>query len=531
MALMRKEKTDRKAAVTYVEQAADESVDEAFDLALSDLLPRLGGTHPLHVGSEELLAESRFEVRSPFDQDLLIGSFQQCDPSQVDRAVTVANEGFGAWSRIPWEERTGILEKAAGFLEQWKFDLAAIMTCESGKPRYEAIAEAGEAAELIRYHCRVYREHDGFNSPMKPESENTECVSVMRPYGTFAIISPFNFPLSLATGMACSALLCGNSVIMKPASAAPLSCLWLYRACVRAGVPQNAVHYITGPGEAFGRAIAGNPGIAGIAFTGSRDAGTRLNRMFLERQPYQKPVVLELGSKNPVIVTGRADLERAAEGVAKSAFGYSGQKCSATSRVYVQEGVAVRFVSLLREKTDSLRVGDPRGRDTVVGPLIDRRAVDRFGESVSLARAAGARVVTGGKILEGGIFEKGFYVQPTIITGVPEVHSLVKNELFIPLVIVNEYKTLPEALVKANDSDFGLTAGIFSEDDEELAYFFDTIRSGVTYANRRGGATTGAWPGSQPFGGWKASGITGKGVGGPWYLLSYLHEQSRTRVR
>jgi 1-pyrroline-5-carboxylate dehydrogenase len=519
-------------AITYVEQPKDESVDNAYEKALSQLVPGLGGSHPLCIGGEEVMTGSEFEVRSPFDRNLLIGSFQNCEPRHISQAVSIANAGFEAWGRRSWEQRAGILEKTADILEKWKYDLAALITCESGKTRYEAIAEAIEAVDLIRYNCRVFREHDGFISPMQPESITADCTSVMRPYGVFAVISPFNFPLSLATGMACSALLAGNSIVLKPASATPLSCLRLYRACIRGGVPPDAVHYLTGSGEQFGEAIAGNPGgIAGIAFTGSRDAGKWLIRAFLERQPYQKPVILELGSKNPVIVTANADIGKAAEGVVRSAYGYSGQKCSATSRVYVQEGVAGRFIEFLKKKTEALVIGDPRKKDTTVGPLIDHRAVDRYKEAVSLARKAGATVVTGGDALNGGLFDNGFFVPPAIVTDVPEDHYLVKNELFIPFVIVNTFSTMEEALRKANDSEYGLTAGIFSEDDEEISYFFDAIRSGVTYANRRGGATTGAWPGSQPFGGWKASGSTGKGVGGPWYLLSYLHEQARTRIR
>jgi 1-pyrroline-5-carboxylate dehydrogenase len=518
-------------AITYVEQPKDESVDKAYENALSTLVPGLGESHLLCIGGEEVIAGSQFEVRSPFDRDLLVGSFQNCEARHISQAVAIAKDGFEAWGHRPWKERAGILEKTADILEKWKYDLAALITCESGKNRHEAIAEAVEAVDLVRYNCQVYREQDGFISPMQPESKTAECTSVMRPYGVFAVISPFNFPLSLATGMACSALLTGNSVLLKPASATPLSCLRLYRACIGAGVPADAVHYLTGPGEGFGEIITGNPDIGGIAFTGSRSAGKWLIRAFTERQPYQKPVIMELGSKNPVIVTAKADLGKAAEGVVRSAYGYSGQKCSATSRVYVQEGVAEQFIGLLKKRTEALVVGDPRVKDTTVGPLIDRRAADRYVESVSLARKAGATVVTGGSTLKGGPFENGYFVQPAVVAGVPEDHFLVKNELFIPFVIVNTFSTLSEALHKANDSDYGLTAGIFSEDDGEIAYFFDAIGSGVTYANRRGGATTGAWPGSQPFGGWKASGSTGKGVGGPWYLLSYLHEQARTRIR
>lgn len=285
--------------VTYVDQQEDESVDKAYENALSVVSAGFGGTHPLCIGSEKVVTGSEFTVRSPFDRDLIIGSFQNSGIGHINQAVSIANKGFESWGYRSWEERADIIERVADILEKRTYELSAIITCESGKPRYEAIAEAREAVDLIRYHCRVYREHNGFISPMLPESDMAESTSVMRPFGVFVVISPFNFPLSLATGMACSALLTGNSIIVKPASATPLSSLWLYRACISAGVPSDTIHYLTGPGETFGEVITGHPGVAGIAFTGSRDAGNWINRMFTERQPYKKPVIFEPGEQEP----------------------------------------------------------------------------------------------------------------------------------------------------------------------------------------------------------------------------------------
>jgi 1-pyrroline-5-carboxylate dehydrogenase len=216
--------------------------------------------------------------------------------------------------------------------------------------------------------------------------------------------------------------------------------------------------------------------------------------------------------------------------VVKSAFGYSGQKCSAASRVYVQDQVMGEFLFLLREKVESLVVGDPRRKETSLGPVIDEKALFTYQDAVARARKDGGRIVTGGKVLSGDLFDHGHYLQPTVVTGLAFDHPLGKTELFVPFLIVFPFTDLDEALREANATGYGLTAGIFSEDEEEIEYFFGTIQSGVTYANRRGGATTGAWPGYQSFGGWKGSGSTGKGVGGPYYLLSYLHEQSRTRI-
>jgi 1-pyrroline-5-carboxylate dehydrogenase len=287
---------------------------------------------------------------------------------------------------------------------------------------------------------------------------------------------------------------------------------------------------ITGPGKPFGAVAAAHPDVAGIAFTGSRDAGMWLQRNFSVRQPYPKPFVAEMGSKNPAIVTASADLDKAVEGVLKGAFGYSGQKCSATSRVYVEAAVASDFIERLRVKTEQVIVGDPRKSDVFVGPLIDQTALTKFTDAVKDGLADGGVVIAGGKVLRDGVWNQGCYVRPTIMTGLPRGHRLFNEELFVPFLLIDTITSLEEGLRESNDTEYGLTAGIFSENEGEVARFFASVQFGVCYANRRGGATTGAWPGVQPFGGWKASGVTGKGVGGPYYLLSYVREQTQTRA-
>jgi len=216
--------------------------------------------------------------------------------------------------------------------------------------------------------------------------------------------------------------------------------------------------------------------------------------------------------------------------VVRSAFGYGGQKCSASSRVYVHETVFTQFMQLLKARTGSVIAGDPRKRETFFGPLIDRKAKETFIEAVRQVIADGGTIEAGGEVLTGDRYGKGHYVTPTIVTGIPPGHPLLKTELFVPFLIVTTYRTLMEALEYANQTDFGLTAGIFSSDPGELEFFFSHVKSGVTYANRTGGATTGAWPGSQSFTGWNASGSTGRGSGGPYYLLSFVREQAQTRV-
>jgi 1-pyrroline-5-carboxylate dehydrogenase len=229
-------------------------------------------------------------------------------------------------------------------------------------------------------------------------------------------------------------------------------------------------------------------------------------------------------------VTSKADIPKAVEGTVRAAFGYGGQKCSATSRVYVQKGVKDKFLAALKERVAKVVVGDPREAQTFMGPIINGKAVETFESAVADAKRSGAELVTGGEVMKSGPMRKGYYVSPTVVADLPEDHRLVKQELFVPFVVVNEFDTVDQAVDRANATEYGLTAGIFTRDKREQDKFFDGIKFGVTYSNRSGGSTTGAWPGAQSFTGWKASGVTGRGVGSPYYLLNFLRDQSQTRV-
>jgi 1-pyrroline-5-carboxylate dehydrogenase len=237
-----------------------------------------------------------------------------------------------------------------------------------------------------------------------------------------------------------------------------------------------------------------------------------------------------MGGKNPAIITRNADLDEAAEGVMRSAFGFDGQKCSANSRVYVERPVARAFVDKLVEKARKITVGDPTRRENWMGPVINQRALDTFAKAAADARADGGTIEIGGDVLNDGETERGFFPTPTVVTGLPLEHRLFHDELFVPFLVVGEVDSLDQALHEANDSAYGLTAGIFSHDDAEVQRFLDTIQAGVVYVNRRAGATTGAWPGIQSFGGWKGSGSSGKSGLGPYYVQQFLREQSQTVV-
>ncbi|MDQ3781423.1 MAG: aldehyde dehydrogenase family protein, partial [Actinomycetota bacterium] len=267
-------------------------------------------------------------------------------------------------------------------------------------------------------------------------------------------------------------------------------------------------------------------GVDGITFTGSYEVGMGIHRSFATRWP--KPAICEMGGKNPVVISRHADLDAAAEGVNRSAFGFGGQKCSAASRVYVEHPVVDNFVDLLVARTDEIAIGDPLDRGTYLGPVIDPGAVTRYQEAVAEAAASGA-VHTGGRVVIDGDLERGNFVAPTVVTADP-ASWLWRRELFVPLVAVAPVDSIDQGIDRANDTEYGLTAGFFSEDPTEVDRFLERIEAGVVYVNRRIGATTGAWPAVQPFGGWKGSGTAGKAGGGPHYLTQYLREQSRTIV-
>lgn len=515
---------------TYVSLESDESFHGEYEAALLEVERGFGERHPMYIGGREVTARREFEARSPIDPGILLGTFPEGGEEHVREAIAVANEAFFEWSRRDWQERLAIIRRTADAMEDQLFPLAALVTYETGKTRYEALAEVGEAIDILRYYCNTYEQSNGYVFPMHSPAPGEECRSVMRPYGAWAVISPFNFPIALAAGMITGALLTGNTVVFKPTSKTPLAGATLYRLFTGSGVPPGAINLVTGPGGPFGEVVVADPDVAGIAFTGSRAVGIWLERESAAAQPYHRPLVAELGSKNPVIVTASADMAKAVEGVARGAYGFAGQKCSATSRVYVHASVAERFLAALRARVERMEVGDPRRREVAYGPLIDDDARLTFQKAVEEAIRDGGRLVTGGDVLEDGFYGRGVYVRPTVITGLPHNHRLFRDELFVPVLLVGTFESLEEALRLANATDYGLTAGIFAEDPEEIRYFFDRIRFGVVYANRRGGATTGAWPGAQPFGGWKASGSTGRGAGGPYYLLSFIREQAQTRV-
>lgn len=502
-----------------------------YERALRKVRRLLGQEHGMLIGGHEVRSREKFEDRSPIHQDWLLGRFQKGTPKHAERALAAARKAFPVWSCLPWRERVRLLRKAASRIDRRIYGIAAVTSLEVGKNRMEALGDVAEAADLIRYACDQMEANQGFvvrmgKDPLKGyRAVNT---SVLRPYGVWLVISPFNFPAALTAGPMGAALLAGNTVVMKPASDTPWTVRLLAECFLEAGLPDGVVNYVTGPGSTMGQALIDSPEVDGITFTGSFDVGMSIYRS-MARGRYPRPVILEMGGKNPSIVSKNADLERAVAGIVRSAFGLQGQKCSANSRIYIERPVYKAFLERLVEVTKKITIGDPTDRQTFLGPVINRSAYRDFQRYARELAAAGT-ILTGGKVRKEGDLAKGFFCEPTIAAKVPTSHRLWQHEMFLPITMVHAVPDLERAMLLANDSLYGLTAGFYGSEEEAL-WFFENIQAGVTYANRPQGATTGAWPGFQPFGGWKGSGSSGKNAGGHYYLPLYMREQIHTLIR
>jgi 1-pyrroline-5-carboxylate dehydrogenase len=507
-----------------------ETMHADFEAALAEVRAGLGATHAMYIDGEDVPTADVRPVHTPIDERVLLGRFPSGEAADVDRAVAAARRAFDSWRRTPMAERLALVRRVAELIEERVYAIGAAVALEVGKNRMESLGETQETADFFLGYAAEFEQNHGYDRalPDDPvEGWASHNRSVLKPYGVWAVIAPFNYPLALAGGPTAAALVTGNTVVLKGASDTP----WAGRLladCIRdAGAPPGVFNYVVGSGAVVGDALIHHPGLAGATFTGSFDVGIGILRA-LASGGWPRPCIAELGGKNPCIVTARGDLERAATGIVRSAYGLSGQKCSALSRVYVEETVADELVERLVAGIGALKVGDPTRREVHVGPVISRRAAESFDECCRRLRAGGARILVGGARLAGGELAHGHFVAPTLAEAPPD-HPLFQEEMFLPILMLARVKDLDEGLRLANRTTLGLTAGCYGSDDDART-FLDRIEAGVTYVNRPQGATTGAWPGYQAFGGWKGSGSTGKAIGSFYYLPQYLREQSQTWV-
>ena len=507
-----------------------EAMHAAYEAAVAQVRQRLGAEHALYIDGVDIAGAALLDKTNPADTSQLLGHFALADAAQLQRAVAAARRASGAWRSTPPAERIRLSRKVAGLIEQRVYEIAAALSLEVGKNRMEALGEAQEAADFFacyaaEFERSAYYDHSLPDDPLQGFKSHNR--SVLKPYGVWAVIAPFNFPLALAAGPVAAALVTGNCVVLKGSVETP----WAGRMladCIRdAGFPPGVFNYLAGDGATIGARIIEHPEIDGVTFTGSYGVGMAIHRRFTAGA-YAKPCIAEMGGKNACIVTANADLERAAAGIARSAFGMGGQKCSALSRLYVHSTVADELIERLRARIAALRVADPTLRHADLGPLISAGAAKKFSEYAANLRTDGSAILAGGERLTAGEFAHGHFVAPTLAEA-PLKHPMFSHEMFMPILMLARVTHLDQAIELANESALGLTAGCYG-DRAETEHFADRIQAGTIYMNRPQGATTGAWPGYQAFTGWKGSSSTGKAIGSFYYLPQYLREQSQTWV-
>ncbi len=503
---------------------------ENFDSAVAGLRHRFGESHPLFIGGRELLKEEVVIKHDPADGRQILGRFSLAEVGDVDAAITAARTAFPAWRSMPWQERVRILRQVARIVETRAYDIAAAVSFEVGKNRMEALGEVGEVVDFFDLFASEIETNEAFNRklPNDPVSGFVSTNrSVLKPYGVWAVIVPFNFPLALAAGPTAAALAAGNTVVLKGGTETPWSGVLLAECLRDAGVPDGVFNYLLGDGASIGSRLVEHDGIDGVTFTGSHEVGMRILRAQTNRR-YPRPCISEMGGKNAVLVTAGGNLDDAAQGIVRSAFGLSGQKCSALSRIYVTSSVHDQLVEKIREAMKKLTVGIPQEEGNWMGPVATQAAFDRYAAYVAALSRDGAQILEGGRQRWRADLEHGFFCEPVLATA-PLDHPLWQQEMFSPIVMVAPVDSKEQGMELVNGSNFGLTAGFYGAPDE-VEWFYDNVQVGVAYSNRPQGATTGAWPGYQAFGGWKGSGSTGKALASFYYLSQYMREQSQTRV-
>lgn len=522
----------------FVESGREQEFDALFENAAKETLQSFGGTHPLYIGGKQVNATETITERSPVDSNIVIGNFQKGTREHAQQAIGAAQKAFPSWSSMGYKARAALFRKVAEQFVKEKFRLAAILSYENAKSRYESIGEVDEAIDFIRYYANELELNKGFERRTRIQQSSAKVSTgfqgapsgtekiriVLKPYGVFGVIAPFNFPVSISVGMSVGAMMSGNTVVFKPSSTdnmTMLTGLKIYEIFKNAGIPDGVFNYVTGPGSVVGAELATNANVAGIAFTGSRETGMGMISKSLAVGK-QKIFVVEMGGKNAAIVSKNADISKAVSGVASAAFGFAGQKCSALSRLYVHESIKELFVSRLIDKLRTLKVGNPLDKANYIGPLISERAYARYVEAMDKAKKEG-RILYGGNRVS--VSAHGYYVEPALIEVIHN-SELVRRELFVPILTVEGFKTLDDAIAMANDTEYGLTAGFYGKTKKDIDQFCDKIQAGVVYVNREISATTGAIVGVHTFVGWKGSGLTGKGTGSKLYLQQFMREQS-----
>jgi RHH-type proline utilization regulon transcriptional repressor/proline dehydrogenase/delta 1-pyrroline-5-carboxylate dehydrogenase len=488
--------------------------------ALRAVRGQLGRWYPLAIQGREIATTETIVSTDPGDESTVVGRFGRARVEDAAKAVEVARRAFDSWSTTPVEQRSEILVRVAAIMREHRFELAARIIVECAKPWREADGEVSEAIDFCEFYAREMLK---LAEPRRRDVPGETNATILVPRGVAVVIAPWNFPLAIPAGMIGAALVAGNPVVFKPSERSPWLAWHLSQIFREAGLPEGVLTLLTGLGD-VGEALVRDPRVDVVAFTGSREVGLEINRQANTTAPGQdhvKRVVCEMGGKNALIIDDDADLDEAVVGVLQSAFGYSGQKCSACSRVIALKDVHDAFLARLVEATRALPVGPADDPNTVVGPVIDGRAQARIEEYIDLAKTEGRIALA---VDVGFLPDHGHYVGPHIVAEVSPQARIAQEEVFGPVLTVLRAQDLDEALRIANGTVFALTGGIYSRSPAHIDRVQREFRVGNLYINR---PITGAQVDRQPFGGFKLSGI-GTKAGGPGYLHEFLLPRSIT---
>jgi 1-pyrroline-5-carboxylate dehydrogenase len=493
----------------------------AMRAALARIKERLGAEYPLVIDGRRVHTEKNIRSLNPANPQELVGVVASASPDQAREAIEAAGRAFTSWKQLSLVQRAQYLFKAAELLRQRRYDYDALLVYEVGKSWVEADGDISEAIDFLEFYAREALRY-GAEQPVVPlPGEHNELVYI--PLGVGAVIPPWNFAGAIMMGMTGAAIVCGNTVVLKPSSDSAVIAAWFVDLLEEVGVPPGVVNFIPGSGSEIGDLIVTHPHIRFISFTGSKEVGLRINELAAKPQPGQrwiKRVVAEMGGKDSIVVAADADLDAAVEGVAVSAFGFQGQKCSACSRAIVEESVYDTFIEKLRARVAQIAVGDPRDPSNYMGPVVNEAALSSIVRYIEKGQGEG-RLLAGGK----RIGETGYFLEPTVFADVAPDAALAQEEIFGPVLAVIKAKDFEDAMAIANNTEFGLTGSLYSTDEAKIRRAREEFFVGNLYFNRK---STGALVGVHPFGGFNMSGTDSK-AGGRDYLLLFMQAKTISR--
>ncbi len=486
--------------------------------ALAYVKSQFGKEYPLVIGGENITTKEKIQSTNPSRPSEVIGIFQKATVEMANQAVEAAARAFERWKRVPAEERVACVYRTAEILRERRFELDAWLVYEIGKTWPEADADIAELIDFCEYYGREAERLAAPQqlTPMRGEKNHMRYI----PLGVGVVIPPWNFAAAIMGGMTLASIVTGNTVVVKPSSDSPAIAAIFVDILYEAGVPRDVVSFFTGPGGTAGEALVTNAKTRYIAFTGSKEAGLRISEHAAKTQPGQiwiKRTILEMGGKDAIIVDEEADLDAAVEGVALSAFGYQGQKCSACSRAIVSEKIYDKFLEKLVPRVKQMKVGTPENPENFMGPVINKASMKSILDYVETGKKEG-RLLTGGKHAGGD----GYFIEPTVIADVPPKARIFQEEIFGPVLAVTKAKDFDDALAMANDTEFGLTGAIYSKNPKKIERAAEEFHVGNLYFNRK---CTGAMVGAHPFGGFNMSGTDSKS-GGQDYLLLFVQAKT-----